>query len=280
MREIHSSIIKKAVKELILKASYHLPNDIKAKLIECEKKEISPIGKDILGDILKNADLANKNQMPLCQDTGMCVLFVEIGQNVSITGEYVSDSIHSAVGEAYREGYLRMSVVKDPLNRQNTKDNTPAIIYYDILPGDKINIKLMPKGFGSENMSALKMLKPSDGLDGVIDFVVETVRKAGSNPCPPVIVGVGLGGTMEKAALLSKKALLRPLYTGHENEFYALLEARLLQKINNTGIGPQGMGGIITALGVHIEVYPTHIAGLPVAVNLSCHAARHAEITI
>lgn len=280
LREIDSRIIKESIKDLLLEANYLLPKDIKNKLIEYQKNEISSLGKDIMTDILKNAKLAENNKMAICQDTGMCIFFIEIGQEVHIKGEHISDCVNSAVREAYREGYLRNSIVKDPLNRENTGDNTPAIIYYDIKEGDKININVMPKGFGSENMSALKMLKPSDGLDGVVEFVLETIKKAGPNPCPPIIVGVGIGGTMEKAALLSKKALLRPLDVLNKDEFYAKLEVELLNKINNLGIGPQGMGGITTALGVNIEVYPTHIAGLPVAVNLSCHATRHAEITI
>jgi fumarate hydratase subunit alpha len=210
----------------------------------------------------------------------MSVVFVELGQEVHITGSGITDAINEGVRQAYRDGYLRKSVVGDPLNRKNTGDNTPAVIHYDIVPGDKIRIQVMPKGFGSENMSAIKMLKPSDGVEGVIDFVLEAVCNAGSNPCPPIIVGVGIGGTMEKAAILSKKSLLRSLNEKNTNSYYADLEALLLNRINNLGIGPQGLGGITTALGVRIESYPTHIAGLPVAVNITCHAARHTEIIL
>jgi fumarate hydratase subunit alpha len=207
----------------------------------------------------------------------MSVVFLQIGQDVHVVGGSIAEAVNAGVREAYGEGFLRKSVVGDPLGRVNTGDNTPAVIYYDIVPGDRIKVEVMPKGFGSENMSAVGMLKPSDGVDGVIDFVVDTVKRAGSNPCPPIIVGVGIGGTMEKAAFLAKKALLRPLNCGHSDPFYGELEAVLLRRINNLGIGPQGLGGITTALGVNIERYPTHIAGLPVAVNITCHASRHEE---
>jgi fumarate hydratase subunit alpha len=280
LREIRSEQIEKAVKELFIRANYFLSSDVLENLKKYEKIEVSEIGKEMLGRIVENAELAADKQVAICQDTGMSVVFVELGQEVHITGSGITDAINEGVRQAYRDGYLRKSVVGDPLNRKNTGDNTPAVIHYDIVPGDKIRIQVMPKGFGSENMSAIKMLKPSDGVEGVIDFVLEAVCNAGSNPCPPIIVGVGIGGTMEKAAFLSKKSLLRSLNEKNTNSYYADLEALLLNRINNLGIGPQGLGGITTALGVRIESYPTHIAGLPVAVNITCHAARHTEIIL
>ena len=215
--------------------------------------------------------------MPICQDTGMACVFVEIGQEVHIVGGLLQDAINEGVRRGYDEGFLRKSVVKDPIHRVNTKDNTPAIIYYDIVSGDKIKITVAPKGFGSENMSRIKMLKPSDGLQGVKDFIIETVKLAGPNPCPPIVVGVGIGGTFDKAAYLAKKALIRPLNKRNDEKFYSDLEEELLETINKLGIGPQGFGGKTTALGVNIETYPTHIAGLPVAVNINCHVTRHKE---
>ena len=214
---------------------------------------------------------------PICQDTGMACVFLEIGQDVHIIGGLLEDAINEGVRRGYDEGFLRKSVVKDPINRINTKDNTPAIIYYDIVEGDTFHITLAPKGFGSENMSRIKMLKPSDGLQGVKDFIIETIKLAGPNPCPPIVIGVGIGGTFDKAAYLSKKALIRPLNVRNKDEFYSNLEKELLEDINNLGIGPQGFGGKTTAIGLNIETYPTHIAGLPVAVNINCHATRHKE---
>lgn len=280
MREIDSEIIEKAVKELFINANYHLGEDILERLKCYRKLEISEIGQEMLDRVIENAELAAKNEIAICQDTGMSVLFVELGQDVHVIGKGISDAINEGVRQAYSEGYLRKSVVRDPLIRKNTGDNTPAVIHYEIVEGESIKIQAMPKGFGSENMSAIKMLKPSDGVEGVIDFVLETVKKAGSNPCPPIIVGIGIGGTMEKAAILSKKALLKPLSEKNADGYYADLEDLLLSKINNLGIGPQGLGGITTAIGVRIERYPTHIAGLPVAVNITCHASRHKEILI
>lgn len=280
LREISSNEIQEAVKKLFIEANYFLSNDVLQKIKKYEEIEISEIGKEILGRIIDNAELAANRQIAICQDTGMSVVFVEIGQDVHITGGSVKDAINEGVRQAYTEGFLRKSVVEDPIRRKNTGDNTPAVIHYDIAPGENIKIQVMPKGAGSENMSAVKMLKPADGVEGIVDFVLESVQKAGSNPCPPIIVGVGIGGTMEKAALLSKKALLRPLDKENNNPYYAELENLLLNKINNLGIGPQGMGGITTALGVRIESYPTHIACLPVAVNITCHASRHKEIII
>jgi fumarate hydratase subunit alpha len=280
LREIDSFDIQKAVKELFIDANYFLSSDVLQELKKYEQIEVSEIGKEMLCRIVENAELAADKQIAICQDTGMSVVFIEIGQDVHVKGSSINEAINEGVRQAYKEGYLRKSVVEDPLNRNNTGDNTPAIIHYDIVPGENIKIQAMPKGFGSENMSAVKMLKPSDGIDGVIDFVLQTVKNAGSNPCPPIIVGVGIGGTMEKAAILSKKSLFRSLDVKNSNPFYAEMEDLLLTKVNNLGIGPQGLGGITTALGVNIETYPTHFAGLPVAVNITCHASRHKEIVI
>lgn len=280
MRIIDSIDIQSAIKKMFLEANYFLSSDVLEGLKKYEQIEVSEIGKDMLCRIIENAELAADKQIAICQDTGMSGIFVEIGQDVHVTGGSISDAINEGVRQAYKEGYLRKSVVEDPLNRKNTGDNTPAVIHYDIVNGDCIRFQVMPKGFGSENMSAIKMLKPSDGVEGVIDFVLQTVKNAGSNPCPPIIVGVGIGGTMEKAAFLSKKSLLRSLNEKNSNPYYEELEELLLNQINNLGIGPQGLGGITTALGVHIEYYPTHIAGLPVAVNITCHAARHAEVVL
>jgi fumarate hydratase subunit alpha len=280
LREIETQLIKQKTKELLLNVSFHLSPDVKKSLEEFKTKETTSTGKEILEIILENVELASKKEVAICQDTGMCVVFLEIGQEVVLKGDFIESAINEAVKEAYEEGYLRKSIVKDPLNRVNTNDNTPAIIHYTIVEGDQVKLSVMPKGFGSENMGAIKMLKPSDGVEGVIDFVIETVKNAGPNPCPPIIVGIGIGGTMEKATLLSKKALLRKLDDKHENPYYENLEKELLEKINNLGIGPQGLGGKTTALGVKIETYPTHIAGLPVAINITCHASRHKEIII
>ena len=277
MREIDSSTITEVVKKLFMSANYYLSSDIKSKLIEYSGIEISKVGKEILSQLIQNSEIAATQEIPICQDTGMSIVFIEIGQDVHVIGDNITDAINSGVRRAYDEGYLRKSVVRDPINRTNTGDNTPAVIYYDIVPGDTIKISVMPKGFGSENMSAVKMLTPSDGLEGMVEFVLDVVQKAGSNPCPPIVIGVGIGGTMDKAAYLSKKALLRPISKDNDDNFYAELEKRLLESINNLGIGPQGLGGITTALGLNIEVFPTHIAGLPVAVTISCHATRHAE---
>lgn len=280
MREINAFDIQNAVKGLFIEANYFLSNDVLQKLKSYKEIEVSEIGKEMLCRIVENAELAADRQIAICQDTGMSIVFVELGQEVHITGGGITEAINEGVRQAYKEGYLRKSVVEDPLNRKNTGDNTPAIIHFDIVAGENIKIKVMPKGFGSENMSGIKMLKPSDGVEGVIDFVLQTVKNAGSNPCPPIIVGVGIGGTMEKAAILSKKSLFRDLNEKNSVPYYAELEDLLLTKINNLGIGPQGLGGITTALGVNIESYPTHIAGLPVAVNITCHASRHKEIVI
>lgn len=278
MNKIKSIKIKDKVKELFLKANYHTNQDLMKLLQQAQREETSPTGKHVLQMIIENNKIASREEVPICQDTGLAVIFVEVGQEVRlIDGDFV-EAINQGVKEAYQEGYLRKSVVDDPVfERKNTKTNTPAIIYTDIVPGDKIKLLVMPKGFGSENMSTIAMLKPADGEKGIIDFVVETVKKAGPNPCPPTIIGVGIGGTIDKAMLIAKKAIIRKIGQSNKNPKYAALEKEILTKINNLGIGPAGLGGNITSLAVHIDYLPTHIAGLPVAVNVCCHAARHAE---
>lgn len=280
MRVINSDEIVNAVKRMCVSANCHINDDIRRALEKSLETEKSDISRGILKNLLKNADIADKKEVPICQDTGMAVFFIEIGSEVFIEGDTLTDAVNKGVALGYTEGYLRKSVVRDPLDRVNTGDNTPAVIYCDFVKGDKLKITFAPKGFGSENKGGIKMLNPSDGVDGVIDFVTETVRKAGANPCPPMVVGVGIGGTMDKAAVLSKKALTRDIEIRNENPFYAELERTLLERINKLGIGPQGMGGTTTALSVNIETYPTHIAGLPVAVNINCHATRHAVSVI
>jgi fumarate hydratase subunit alpha len=280
MRDIDISIVIESVKNMCMNANYYLNQDIKQAMQQGLQSEQSPIGKEILDKLLLNAGLAADKKVAICQDTGMAVVFVTIGQEVHITGGGLSDAINEGVRRGYKEGCLRKSVVSDPIERINTGDNTPAVIHYEIVPGDKLKIELAPKGFGSENMSALKMLKPSDGIEGVKDFILETVDKAGPNPCPPIVVGVGIGGTMEKASILAKHALLRPADIRSGIEYVRSLEQEMLKRINELGIGPAGLGGTITALAVNIETYPTHIAGLPIAVNISCHVTRHAEITL
>ena len=280
MREINVKEVENAVRNLSIEANYYIGEDIKEALIEFKKNEPFKIAEEVLYKIILNDEIACNEQMPMCQDTGMACVFLEIGQDVHFVGGLLEDAINEGVRRGYEEGYLRKSVVKDPIDRVNTKDNTPAIIYYDIVPGDKVKITLAPKGFGSENMSRIGMLKPADGLEGVKKFIIDTVEQAGPNPCPPMVVGVGIGGTFDKAAYLAKKALLRPINVRNSNEFYKNLEEELLEKINKLGIGPQGFGGRTTALGLNIETYPTHIAGLPVAVNINCHATRHKDITL
>jgi fumarate hydratase subunit alpha len=281
MRTIEASSITQAVAKLAIDANYYLTNDVYNALVTGQEREESPLGKEIIGQLVKNACIARDEQRPICQDTGMSVVFAEVGQDVHIVGGDLTAAINAGIAKGYSEGYLRKSVVAEPLfNRQNTQDNTPAVLHTTIVPGDKLKITLSPKGFGSENMSALKMFKPSDGIQAVRKFVVDTVFQAGSNPCPPIVVGVGIGGTMEKAALLAKQALLRPLDQRNSHEEYAGFEQELLELVNQTGVGPQGLGGIVTALAVNVEYYPTHIAGLPVAVNINCHATRHAEIEL
>ena len=280
MREINVKEVENAVRNLSIEANYYVGEDIKDALIEFKKNEPFKIAEEVLDKIILNDEIACKEQMPMCQDTGMACVFLEIGQDVHFVGGLLEDAINEGVRRGYEEGYLRKSVVKDPIDRVNTKDNTPAIIYYDIVPGDKVKITLAPKGFGSENMSRIGMLKPADGLEGVKKFIIDTVEQAGPNPCPPMVIGAGIGGTFDKAAYLAKKALLRPINVRNSNEFYKNLEEELLEKINKLGIGPQGFGGRTTALGLNIETYPTHIAGLPVAVNINCHATRHKDITL
>ncbi|MGG7079381.1 fumarate hydratase [Clostridium sardiniense] len=280
MREISVNKIRDSVRDLCISANYYIGNDVKDSLINYRDRESYPIAKEVLGKIVENADISKNENMPMCQDTGMACIFLEVGQDVHFIDGDIEEAINEGVRRGYEEGYLRKSVVKDPIDRVNTKDNTPAVIYYNLVKGDKVKVTVAPKGFGSENMSKIAMLKPSDGLEGVKRFILKTVEEAGPNPCPPMIVGVGIGGTFDKAAYLSKKALLRPINEENKNEFYAQLEKDLLKDINSLGIGPQGFGGLTTALGINIEVYPTHIAGLPVAVNISCHATRHKEAVI
>lgn len=275
MREVSTDEITKNIKEMCIEANYILSDDVKNKIINSAAVENSEIGKKILSQLEENMEIAEREQIPICQDTGMAVVFIKIGQEVHITGGSLEDAINQGVREGYTEGYLRKSVVKDPLIRENTKDNTPAIIHYEIIPGDKVEITVAPKGFGSENMSRVCMLKPADGIEGVKNAVIETVKLAGPNACPPVVVGVGIGGTFEKCALLAKKALTRDINSESGIEYVAELENELLDEINNLNIGPGGLGGKITALGVNIETYPTHIAGLPVAINMCCHVNRH-----
>lgn len=280
MREVNVELIKNAIRDLAIEANYYLGADIKEALLKFKKEETWNLASEVLDKIIINSEIASNEEMPMCQDTGMACVFIEIGQDVHLVGGKLEDAVNEGVRRGYEEGFLRKSVVGDPIRRVNTNDNTPAVIYYDIVDGDKIKIILAPKGFGSENMSKIGMLKPSDGLDGVKKFIIDTVKAAGPNPCPPMVVGVGIGGTFDKAAYLAKKALLRPINIRNKDEFYKDLEIELLEKINELGIGPQGFGGKTTALGLNIETYPTHIAGLPVAVNINCHATRHKEVII
>ena len=274
MREISAQQITDVVKKLCIEANCYLPKDIKSRIESCHAEESWGQAKEILERIIENYQIADDKFQPICQDTGVACVFVKIGQDVHVQGD-LAEAIHQGVRQGYSEGYLRKSVVRDPLDRVNTGDNTPAMIYYDIVPGDKLELTVAPKGFGSENMSQIKMLKPSDGLQGVKDFVLKVVEEAGPNPCPPIVVGVGVGGTFDKAAYMAKKALMRSVEDRHPEPFWAELEQELLKKINELGIGPQGFGGKTTALCVNIEKCPTHIAGLPVAVNINCHVTRH-----
>jgi fumarate hydratase subunit alpha len=280
MREVHVHKIIPAVKQLCMDANFYLGEDVLNRIQTCFEKEESPTGKEVLQKIIENADIAKNEHVALCQDTGFAVFFVELGQEVHITGGDFQKAIHEGVRQGYREGYLRKSIVSDPVERKNTGDNTPAIIYTDIVPGDKVRIVIAPKGGGSENMSEVKMMAPAAGVEGIKEFVVDRVCRSGANPCPPVIVGVGIGGTFDKCAQIAKRALLRKVGSRHPNPFYAALEEELLEKINNLGIGPQGFGGRCTALDVLIEVHPCHIASFPVAVNMQCHVARHKEVVI
>jgi fumarate hydratase subunit alpha len=280
MREVNVKEISEAVRELSIKSNMELGQtevDYIKKMLEVEE---SPTGKEILSMLLENARIAREDQIAICQDTGFTVVFVDLGQDVHLVGGDLNEAVADGVRRGYGEGYLRKSILSDPIKRVNTGDNTPPVIHLTMVPGEKVKIVVAPKGGGSENMSAVRMLKPSDGIEGVKDFVVETVENAGGNPCPPVVVGVGIGGTFEKCAYLAKKALLRPLGRRHTDPFYAGIEEELLTRINNSGVGPQGLGGRVTALDVHVETYPCHIASLPAAVNLNCHASRHGERVI
>ena len=274
MREIKASLITESVKKLCIESNYHLSRDIKERIADFCDKEPWPQAKEILERIIENYEIADEKNQPVCQDTGVACVFLKIGQDVHIVGD-VTEAVNEGVRQGYTEGYLRKSVVRDPLDRVNTGDNTPAMIYFELVSGDKIEITVAPKGFGSENMSKIAMLRPSDGLEGVKSFVLRAVEEAGPNPCPPIVVGVGIGGTFDKAAYLAKKALLRPVDERNHEPFYAELEKELLEEINRLGIGPQGFGGKTTALAVNIEKFPTHIAGLPIAVNINCHVTRH-----
>ena len=274
MREISAAQITEVVKRLCIEANCHLPQDMKNCILASREAEPWPQGQEILDRIIENFGISDEKNVPICQDTGVTCVFLKIGQEVHIAGD-IEAAVNEGVRQGYSEGYLRKSVVRDPLDRVNTGDNTPAFIYYELVPGDSLEITVAPKGFGSENMSQLKMLKPSDGLQGVKDFVLKVIEEAGPNPCPPIVVGVGIGGTFDKAALLAKKALMRSTDVRNPKPFYAALEQELLEAINALGIGPQGFGGKTTALAVNIEEAPTHIAGLPVAVNINCHVTRH-----
>jgi len=280
LREIHVAQVTRAVAELCQTANIELSPDIAQALAAARQLEPSPTGQAILDELLENAALAREQRLAICQDTGMAIIFVTIGQDVHLIGGSLAGAIQAGVAQGYTEGYLRASVVRDPLMRENTGDNTPAIIHYDLVEGDQLEITVAPKGFGSENMSAVRMFSPSAGLAGVRQFILDTVQAAGPNPCPPIIIGVGLGGSLEKATLLAKQALLRPVGSPNPQPHLASLEQELLIAINNLGIGPAGLGGRTTALAIHISAYPTHIAGLPVAVNMSCHATRHATAVL
>ena len=275
MRTLHTDKIIEAVKEMCISANLYLADDMDGKIRQAAKEEDSTLGKQILNQLVENMEIAGEDKTPICQDTGMAVFFVNVGQNLHIEGMNLTDAINEGVRRGYTEGYLRKSVVKDPLQRENTGDNTPAIIHYDIVPGDKLEITIAPKGFGSENMSKVYMLKPADGEEGIRQSVLAAVKDAGPNACPPMVVGVGIGGTFDKAALLAKKALMRPLDSSNPDPFYADLEKEMLEKVNKLGIGPQGFGGKTTAIGLNIETMPTHIAGMPCAVNINCHVTRH-----
>ncbi len=280
MRSIHVDTITAAVKKLCIEVNYVAGEDIVSAIKEGAETEASPIGRNILNQILENASLAKEKQMPICQDTGMAIVFLTVGQDVNFEGGSVTDAINEGVRQGYEEGFLRKSVVSDPLIRINTGDNTPAVIHYELVSGDQVKIEVSPKGFGSENMSQIHMLKPADGVDGVKEAIIRTVDEAGGNACPPIIVGVGIGGSFEKSAILAKRALLRNLNEHSELDHIREIEEDVLTKVNQLGIGPQGLGGNTTALAIHIETYPTHIAGLPVAVNISCHVTRHGKVTL
>lgn len=280
MREVNVSIITDNIKEMCIEANHFLTDDMKNVFEKAVKNEESALGKQVLGQLEENLKVAGEDMIPICQDTGMAVVFINVGQDVHLTGGDITDAINEGVRRGYVEGYLRKSVVKDPIYRENTKDNTPAVIHFNIVPGDKVDITVAPKGFGSENMSRVFMLKPADGIEGVKEAILTAVKDAGPNACPPMVVGVGIGGTFEKCAYLAKKALTRDLNEESSVEYVRDLEKEMLEKINKLGIGPGGLGGTQTALAINIETYPTHIAGLPVAVNICCHVNRHSHRVI
>ena len=275
MREIQASTITDVVEKLCIEANYHLPEDVKCAITGCRACEDGEIAKGVLDKIVENYEIADAQNVPICQDTGMTVVFLKIGQDVHIEGGFIEDAVNEGIRQGYQEGYLRKSVVGDPILRENTKDNTPGIIHYEIVPGENLEITVAPKGFGSENMSKIYMLKPADGIEGVKKAILDTVETAGPNACPPMVIGVGIGGTFEKCALLAKKALARDLNLHSDIPYVQELEQEMLEKVNDLGIGPGGLGGRVTAIGLNIETYPTHIAGLPVAVNICCHVNRH-----
>ena len=275
MRELNVDIITQNIKEMCIEANHFLTDDMKKVFKNAVATEESPLGKKVLNQLNENLDIAGNDMIPICQDTGMAVIFINVGQEVHFTNGNITDAINEGVRQGYVDGYLRKSVVSDPIIRENTKDNTPAVIHYNIVQGDKVDITVAPKGFGSENMSRVFMLKPADGIEGVKEAILTAVKDAGPNACPPMVVGVGIGGTFEQCALLAKKALMRPLNTENPDPYYADLEKEMLEKINKLGIGPQGFGGKTTAIGLNIETMPTHIAGMPCAVNINCHVTRH-----
>lgn len=280
MREVNVSIITDNIKEMCIEANHFLTDDMKNVFEKAVKNEESALGKQVLGQLEENLKIAGEDMIPICQDTGMAVVFINVGQDVHLIGGDITDAINEGVRRGYVDGYLRKSVVKDPIYRENTKDNTPAVIHFNIVPGDKVDITVVPKGFGSENMSRVFMLKPADGIEGVKEAILTAVKDAGPNACPPMVVGVGIGGTFEKCAYLAKKALTRDLNEESPVEYVRDLEKEMLEKINKLGIGPGGLGGTQTALAINIETYPTHIAGLPVAVNICCHVNRHSHRVI
>ena len=277
MRTIDVSEVTWLVRRLCMEANYYLPADLRQAFVRGQKAEQSPLGKEIFGEMLANCDLARRTDVPVCQDPGMAIVFAEVGQEVHLTGGAFEDAVTEGVRRGYIDGYLRLSVVGDPLRRENTNDNTPCVLYTSIVAGDKIKITVAPKGFGSENMSAMKMFTPAATREQIVDFIADACIRAGSNPCPPIVIGVGLGGTSDKAAYLAKRALLRPVDRRNEDPMYAEMERAVLDKVNASGVGPQGLGGTVTALSCAIEPFGTHIAGLPCVVNISCHVTRHAE---
>lgn len=280
MRELNVNVITDTVEKLCIEANEHLPEDVKCAIKNCRACETWDTAKGVLDKIIENYEIADEQNVPICQDTGMACVFLEIGQDVHFIGGDLREAVDEGVRRGYTNGYLRKSVVKDPVRRGNTGDNTPAMLYTEIVPGDKVKITVGPKGFGSENMSQIRMFKPSAGLQGIKDFILQVVEEAGPNPCPPMVIGVGIGGTFDKCALLAKKALMRPLDSHNEDPYYAALEDEMLEKVNALGIGPQGFGGRTTAIGLNIETLPTHIAGMPCAVNINCHVTRHKSETV